>query len=276
MRAAPLVAVVVPTHNSEKTLETCLASIRKQTYRNIELIVADERSNDETVEIARKYTDQVYITDAKERTAQKNTAIKKAHGEFICFVDSDMELMPTVVEECAERIASDERVGGVIIPERSVGASFWVAVRDFERSFYVGSFVESARFFRTDLVRQVGGFDEGVIFFEESILPQKIARMGYSVKARVTSEILHHEEDFSLWRHLRKRYYYGKTTSEYRKKSAGYYKEQYGLGRVKLFVADNRFRRRPLLGLSVLILKALELGFNELGALSARTSGDPR
>ncbi|WP_202318620.1 glycosyltransferase family 4 protein [Archaeoglobus neptunius] len=60
------------------------------------------------------------------------------------FVDSDMELMPDVVGECVE-VMEDEKVGGVVIPERSVGEGFWVRVRDFERGFYAGTEVESAR-----------------------------------------------------------------------------------------------------------------------------------
>jgi glycosyltransferase involved in cell wall biosynthesis len=279
MDARPVVSIVVPTRNSEKTLNICLNATRNQTYKNIELIIADEFSNDRTVEIARKYTDRVYITEAKERSAQKNRGFQKASGEFVCFIDSDMELTPSVIEECLECMNEQEGIGGVIIPERSIGDSFWVEVRDFERSFYAGSVVESARFFRSDLVKQVGGYDEDTVFFEESVLPQKIEKLGYSVTARITSEIVHHEHGFSLWRHLLKRYYYGKTTSTYREKSRNYFEKQYGLGyRIKLFFANDRFWQRPVLALSVLTLKMLELGFNELGAFSSRIArnGHPR
>jgi glycosyltransferase involved in cell wall biosynthesis len=277
MDSRALVSIVVPTRNSEHTIKRCLDSIRAQSYKYTELIVADECSSDRTVEIARAYSRLVYVSESIERAAQKNVGIKKARGEFICFIDSDMELMPTVIEECVERIDREERVGGVIIPERSIGPSFWVKVRDFERSFYAGSVVESARFFRRDLVVQVGGFDEDLIFFEESVLPQKIENIGYSARARIESEILHHEDDFSLWRHLRKRYYYGKTTRGYQQRNPDYYKKQYGLWyRLKLFVANDRFVRRPVFGLSVLLLKTLELCFNELGAFSSRLARNER
>ena len=277
MDTKPMVSIVVPTHNSEKTLRNCLDSIRNQSYSNIEIIIADEFSKDRTVEIARKYTSRAYITQAKERSAQKNLGLEKAVGEFVCFIDSDMEMTSNVVTECLQRIKCDAAVGGVIIPERSVGDSFWVHVRDFERSFYEDSVVESARFFRTDLAKCVGGFDEDIIFFEESVLPQKIADLGYSVNARITSEILHHEEDFSLSKHLRKRFYYGKTTREYAKKNENYFKKQYGVGyRVKLFITNGRFARRPLFALCVLVLKMLELGFNELGAFSSKITRKER
>jgi glycosyltransferase involved in cell wall biosynthesis len=277
MNTSPSVSIVVPTRNSEKTLIKCLESIRDQTWKNIELIIADELSNDRTVAIAREFTDRVYVSAARERSAQKNLGIAKASGKYICFIDSDMMLTPTIIEECLRCINSDERIGGVIIPERSVGDSFWVAVRDFERSFYVGSVIESARFFRSDLVQRAGGFDEAVVFFEESVLPQKIAELGYSVTARIKSEIKHLEQNFSLLQHLRKQYYYGKTTRTYHREHNEYFKRQYSVSyRVKLFVANVRFLRRPLFGFFVLILKMFELGCNKLGAFSARVTEDER
>ena len=277
MEAGPLVSIVIPTCNSEKTLARCLDSVRNQTYGNIEVIIADECSDDRTVDVARKYSSRVYVTEAKERGAQKNLGIDKATGEYICFIDSDMQLAPAVIDESVQLITSKESIGGIIIPERSVGTSFWVKVRDFERSFYAGTAVESARFFRSDLVERVGGFDEDIVFFEESVLPQKIENLGYSVTARITSEILHHEDDFSLWRHLLKRYYYGKTTRAYSDRFGMYFKKQYGPGyRLKIFVANDRFLRRPVLSLFVLIIKMLELVFNELGAFSSRIARNNR
>jgi len=83
--------------------------------------------------------------------------LKKAKGKYVLFVDSDMELSKDVVEECVELARKDDKIGGIIIPERSAGDGFWVRVRDFERSFYTGSEVESARFFRRDLALRGGG-----------------------------------------------------------------------------------------------------------------------
>jgi len=213
---------------------------------------------DKTVEIAEKYGARI-IQDNGERTKAKNIGLKHAKGKYVLFIDSDMELNKKVVEECVNLIESDKSIGGVIIPERSIGDSFWVKVRDFERSFYAESEVESARFFGRDLALKVGGFDEDVVFFEESTLPQKIEKLGYNVKARIRAEILHHEENFSLLKWLKKKYYYGKTASKYLKRY-----EQYGsmqispLRRFRLFLRDKRFYSEPLLALDVLVLKGLE------------------
>ena len=142
-----LVTIIVPTYNSENTLELCLRSIKNQSYKNIEIIVVDRFSEDKTVEIAGKYGARVYQLDC-ERTKAKNFGLRKARGDYVLFVDSDMELTKRVVEECVELAEGDGRIGGIIIPERSVGDGFWVKVRDFERSFYAGTEIESARFFR--------------------------------------------------------------------------------------------------------------------------------
>ena len=255
----PLVSVVIPTYNSEKTIERCLESIKNQTYKNIEIIVVDKGSADKTLEIARKYTDKVFVINAKERCEQKNFGLRKARGDFVMFVDSDMELTPNVVKECVELAEKNDKVGGIIIPERSVGDGFWVRVRDFERSFYAGTKIESARFFRRDLALKVGGFDEDVVFFEESTLPQKIEKLGYNVRARIKSEIFHHEENFSLRKWLKKKYYYGKTAWKYKQKYKEYGSKQMSLlYRFGLFLRDKRFYSKPLLAMGVLTLKSLE------------------
>lgn len=265
-----LVSVIIPTDNSEKTLAKCLESIRNQSYEDIEVIVVDNYSEDRTREITSEYGAKVIESDAK-RSKARNIGIKEAKGEFVFSVDSDMELSEEVIKECVKTFQLDKNIGGVIIPERSAGNSFWVGVRDWERSFYAGTEVESARFFRKDLVERVGGFDEDVIFFEDSTLPQKIEKLGYNVKARINGEILHHENNFSLLNWLKKKYYYGKTAQKYKQKYKEYGKKQISLFyRFGIFLKNRRFYSKPLLSFGVLVLKGLEFFVTGLGYLSVK------
>jgi probable beta-1,3-galactosyltransferase len=55
----PVVSVIIPTYKSSRTLEKCLESIKNQTYKNIEIIVVDNNSTDNTKEIAKKFTQKV-------------------------------------------------------------------------------------------------------------------------------------------------------------------------------------------------------------------------
>ncbi len=270
MKNKPLVSVVIPTYNSEKTLKKCLESIKRQTYKNIEIIVVDKFSKDRTVEIAKKFGAKIIIEDL-ERTVARNRGIREAKGKYLLSIDSDMELTPEVIEECLGIINSNKNIGGVIIPEKSIGNSFWAKVRDFERSFYSNTPIESARFFRMNLVKKVKGYDEDIIFFEESTLPQKIKKLGYNVETRINSIILHNEENFSLWKWLKKKYYYGKTAHVYMKKYKKYANEKVNLFyRFGLFLKNKKFYSKPLLAFGVIILKVLEYFSAGLGFLMSK------
>jgi len=266
---SPLVSIVVPTYNSGKTLPLCLESIEGQTYREIEVLVVDNFSRDGTVEIAKAYGARV-IQERSERARAKNIGLRESRGKYVLFIDSDMELTPRVVEECVELAEGDPRVAGVIIPERSRGSSFWVRVRDFERQLYANTLVESPRFFNRDIALKVGGFDESLVFYEEATLPYKIEKLGFNVRARIRSYIIHNEEDFSFSKWLLKKYYYGKTLNLYLSRYRGYAIQQANpFYRVKILASRREFWKHPYLSMPLLLLKLMEFVFIEIGVLSA-------
>ncbi len=89
-----LVSVVVPVYNVRGYVEKCLESIVRQSYENLEIIVVDDGSTDESGEIC----DQFAKMDARVRVVHqkngglsnaRNTGLKKAKGEFVCFIDGD-------------------------------------------------------------------------------------------------------------------------------------------------------------------------------------------
>jgi len=264
----PLVSVIVPTKNSSRTLEKCLKSIKNQTYKNIEIIVVDNNSTDNTKEIAKRYTDKVFNV-GPERTAQKNFGIKVANGKYLLFIDSDMYLEENVIKECVEICEKNKKIGGVCIPVRDIGKSFWVKVISFERELYKGSgIIEAARFLRKDLVEKVGGFDEDVVFFEEFTVPQKIEKLGFKTKERCDSYVIHDFYDFSLFKYLKKKFYYGKSAWKYVEKYKDYGSKQISpIERFGLFFKNKKFYSKPLLALGVLTLKSLEYMSAGLGFL---------
>ena len=255
------VSIIIPTINSAKTLYRCLESIRHQFYKNIEIIVVDAYSSDCTAEIASKFNAKIYLA-AGGRAAAKNIGISKSTGDFLFFVDSDMILQPAVISECVSICSYDCKVAGIIIPERSIGPSFWVRVRDFERSLYTGSKIESARFFRKSFVIQAGGFDEEIIFYEESTLHQKLEMQGLLVNKRTDSLILHDEEEFDLTKWLSKKHYYSTNAALYSSKYPNYAKIQMKIyHRIRIFTTNSNWKkliRHPVLTIGILLLKSLE------------------
>ena len=268
----PLVSVIIPTFNSERFLEECLLSLKNQTYRRIEVILVDDGSTDRTVEVAKRSGCRIVNNPKRGRAEAKNEGVKVSGGEYVFFVDSDMELTTNVIAECVKLAKSDLGIGGIVVPERSIGDSFWVRVRDFERTFYAGSNVESARFFRSEIVERVGGFEEGLTFFEESTLPYKIEQNGYNVVARVSSVIRHHEENFLLGAWLRKKFFYGETIQAYKREYGSYFAKQMGIvSRCGLFLRNWRvFWGKPTLAVGVILLKSQEWLAVTLGSICSR------
>ena len=265
MDREPLVSVIIPTYNSSSTIEKCLRSVRDQTYKNIEVIVFDNFSFDNTYELVSRFDVSIFSTSSMTPKA-KNLGISKSTGEFLFFVDSDMVLEQNVVEECVRVSSGNEEIVGIIIPERSVGSGFWVRVRDFERRFYAGTDIESARFFVKKFVTQVGGFDEAIIGHEDSTLPNKLQDNGFNVKTRVSSYILHCEEGINLIRRLHKVRTYSATRRLYYKKYRKYAKKQDGiLNRLSIFLINGNWKvllRHPVLSLAMLTMKTLEFLFS--------------
>lgn len=99
----PLVSVVIPTYNREATIQRALESIMGQTYKNIEIIVVDDGSSDNTVKKIKEYEDERIILLCQSEHGGANRArnygIRYAKGEFIAFQDSDDEWLPDKLEK---------------------------------------------------------------------------------------------------------------------------------------------------------------------------------
>ncbi|MBO4815553.1 MAG: glycosyltransferase [Clostridia bacterium] len=88
------ISVIIPVFNCEKYLEKCLDSVLSQTLNDIQIILIDDGSTDNSLEIIKKYANKhsniIYKTKSNEGQAiARNLGIEMANGEFICFVDSD-------------------------------------------------------------------------------------------------------------------------------------------------------------------------------------------
>jgi glycosyltransferase involved in cell wall biosynthesis len=107
----PLVSVIIPAYNAELFIEETLKSVLAQTYKNIEVIVVDDGSQDRTAEIVNKFReiDQrvKLVTQVNSGVAvARNTGIAKAQGEFIAPIDADDIWYPDNIAkqvECFER-----------------------------------------------------------------------------------------------------------------------------------------------------------------------------
>ncbi len=255
----PLVSVIIPTRNSARTLERCLESIKEQSYKNIELIVVDNNSSDNTKEIARKYTDKVF-NFGPERSAQRNYGAKESRGEYLLIHDSDIYFHIDSVRECVE-ISKKENADAVILPEESIGEGFWAKVKAFERSFYVGNdYIEAARFFRKGIYDKVGGYDEELTGPEDWDLTIRLRKGGYKISRSIIF-LKHDEGKIDLFGSSKKKKYYAKDMfDKYALKHPEEFNKQMSfLVRFPLGKIVNVIVNHPVIFISILLMKVLEL-----------------
>jgi len=172
MTSQPLVTAVIPCFNAAATLLRAIASVRGQSYPNIEIIAVDDGSRDGTPALLRQQEalGVRVITQANAgAAAARNAAIAVARGEFLAFLDADDEWHPDKIARQINLLTSHpamvlagcraEVIGldGARLPvnasrEPTVGAEAWRTL--LHHSFFIPSVLAA----RTEVVRRIGGF----------------------------------------------------------------------------------------------------------------------
>lgn len=110
----PLVSVIIPTYNRVRTLPAAIDSVLNQTYKNLELIVMDDGSEDGTEQYVRNIADPRIRYRKSERnmgpSAARNNGARLAAGEYLAFQDSDDEWMPDKLEKEMRRMLEEEEI----------------------------------------------------------------------------------------------------------------------------------------------------------------------
>ncbi|MEJ2664287.1 MAG: glycosyltransferase [Spirochaetia bacterium] len=97
-----MVSIIVPAYNEEHFITHLLETVKKQTYKDIEVIVADNHSRDKTRALARKYGARV--VDGGIPSVARNRGAEVARGRYFLFVDADQELPPTFVTRVVKKV----------------------------------------------------------------------------------------------------------------------------------------------------------------------------
>lgn len=107
------VTVIIPTHNRANYLAEAINSVLGQTYKNYEIIVADDGSTDSTSEIIKQFGDKIRYFYQQNRgpSAARNTGIKNARGDLVAFIDSDDLWLPDKLSQQVQLFDKNHRLG---------------------------------------------------------------------------------------------------------------------------------------------------------------------
>lgn len=107
-----LISVVIPAYNCQNYIKKCIYSLQMQTYKNIEIIVVDDGSSDQTLSECLKLAkgDHRIVVIDKENagvSAARNTGLENIHGKYCAFVDADDYVEPVFIEKMFKAISDN-------------------------------------------------------------------------------------------------------------------------------------------------------------------------
>lgn len=166
-----MISIVIPTYNSTRFMPGLLESIFKQAVDNMEVIIVDDCSKDDTVEIAKKYPVKVIQMEKNGGPARaRNRGVREAGGDIIFFLDSDVLVLDGTVREvkdyfeknptanCVIGVCATEPLNKGFVPTYMAMFEYIHLVN--ARDGKVSVFAPRCGAIKKELFQRVGGYDE--------------------------------------------------------------------------------------------------------------------
>jgi len=206
----PRITVVIPCRNAEETLEPTLCSVLDQGYRNLEMIVVDGNSTDQTVEVIRHFDQEIehWISEPDGGPADAiNKALRMATGELFAIIPCDDVVMPLVLDGIARVWSAHESpwlVGHTQVVDEGMNVLGRLRGRRVNSLAAMLSQTEpciaaASSYYATQLLREVGGFDDTLRYAWPYDMACRLTCAGYEplVVTEDLSAVLQTQESLS-------------------------------------------------------------------------------
>lgn len=180
------ISVIIPALNEEETIEECLKSVSEQSYRYFDIILIDPGSTDNTVQIAKKYTDKIIRAHTLCPGPARNLGVRNSDSDIVAFTDADT-VVPKNWLEIIARDFSDPgvvAVGGIFKPLNprlldkimfKINSDLWYRFSAIFGFYQLGT---PNCAYRRDVFLKANGFNEGMSMLEDTELSLRIKKYG--------------------------------------------------------------------------------------------------
>jgi glycosyltransferase involved in cell wall biosynthesis len=209
-----IVSFIVPSYNSEKTIENNIKSIVSQKCKK-EIIVVDGGSIDKTISILKKYKLKIFLEKKRGAGPARNLGMNKSKGDYIAFVDSDVVLPDNWIEKCIKKINQNKSIAGVGGPGISIDKSIvskclnglLYGKSKKSKDTYVNSLATMDVLYRKSHIRGML-FDNKMIMGEDPEFNFRLVKNGYKLLFS-RSLFVYHNHPTKLIALVKKWYEYG-------------------------------------------------------------------
>lgn len=200
-----MISIIIPAYNSADHISKCLDSIKDNTFKDYEIIIIDDASDDDTTDIIQKYLEDPRISlirniDNKGVSYCRNIGINKAKGEYICFIDSDdlvdkdylKTLYETMIKDRCDWVACNYKKlnDGYTseVPYVTIDTAVIIDNKELMKLIYYGysgynlSSCCMGVYRKSIIVDNDVYFDENISYGEDILFNQKLSRYIYRFK----------------------------------------------------------------------------------------------
>ena len=219
-----MISIIIPTCDAEDYIVQLLDSIKSQSIQEYELIIIDSSSKDKTVEIAKKYTDNVFVIPENEfdHGGTRAKVAQIAQGEIIVFLTQDAIPYDKHTIENITQVFDDENIGaaygrqlsyedtnlfGKHLRQFNYGIVSYVRSKEDIKNYGIKTAFLSDSFaaYRKSVLESIGWFKDGLILGEDTYAGAKIILSGYKL-AYVEKAKVYHSHSYTVFEEF-KRYF---------------------------------------------------------------------
>jgi glycosyltransferase involved in cell wall biosynthesis len=200
----PLISIIIPLYNGEKTIAQCLESAYNSNYKNFEVIVVDDASTDNSVKIAERFPCKIIKLRGRKGPAfARNVGAKHAKGKILYFADSDVMIDKKNLNTIVESFKNNPRVSAIqgIYAEESIPKNIVTQYRacycNYKYSKISQKFISTLNSYcfaiKSEVFKGVEGFDQNLsrATVEDVELGYRLKNLNYKILFKKELKVTH-------------------------------------------------------------------------------------